>query len=213
MKFAIASSAALALALAAAPAWAASVNVTFANGGSPTASDDIFQNFNSTPVGTSLGTNAAVYNGTTSGIAARPAFGSTGNYGAVLGEPTDGSAHFAFGPTGSFGFTLGSLDTYNALQLFFDDLSSVTLTSGQIINGMSFPSGNQSSNNSNGFVRIYGVGANLVGATFKSTSNSFEFDNLATGVPEPTTWAMMILGLGVAGAAMRRRQTVSVKYA
>ncbi len=29
--------------------------------------------------------------------------------------------------------------------------------------------------------------------------------NFASGVPEPATWAMMILGFGVAGAAVRRR--------
>lgn len=37
-----------------------------------------------------------------------------------------------------------------------------------------------------------------------------------TGVPEPTTWAMMLLGVGFAGAAMRRKQQiarVSVRYA
>ena len=35
----------------------------------------------------------------------------------------------------------------------------------------------------------------------------------AMGVPEPSTWAMMILGIGFAGAAMRRRQRVSLSYA
>lgn len=35
----------------------------------------------------------------------------------------------------------------------------------------------------------------------------------SNGVPEPSTWAMMILGIGFAGAAMRRRQRVSVSYA
>lgn len=32
-------------------------------------------------------------------------------------------------------------------------------------------------------------------------------------VPEPATWAMMILGFGAIGASMRRRQKVSVSYA
>ncbi len=35
----------------------------------------------------------------------------------------------------------------------------------------------------------------------------------AAGVPEPSTWLMMILGVGIAGAALRRRrQTVKVSY-
>ena len=33
------------------------------------------------------------------------------------------------------------------------------------------------------------------------------------GVPEPSIWAMMIAGIGFAGAAMRRRQRISLKYA
>ncbi len=33
------------------------------------------------------------------------------------------------------------------------------------------------------------------------------------GVPEPATWAMLILGFGVVGGAMRRRQRVSVRFA
>ncbi len=32
-------------------------------------------------------------------------------------------------------------------------------------------------------------------------------------VPEPATWAMLILGFGVIGGAMRRRQRVSVRFA
>lgn len=33
------------------------------------------------------------------------------------------------------------------------------------------------------------------------------------GVPEPATWAMMLMGFGVVGGAMRRRQKVSVSFA
>jgi PEP-CTERM motif len=34
-----------------------------------------------------------------------------------------------------------------------------------------------------------------------------------TGVPEPATWALMILGFGLLGTSMRRRQRVGVSYA
>ena len=41
----------------------------------------------------------------------------------------------------------------------------------------------------------------------RSSSNSFESDNFAVAaVPEPATWAMMIMGFGTIGALMRRRQ-------
>lgn len=39
------------------------------------------------------------------------------------------------------------------------------------------------------------------------------FDTGAPAVPEPATWAMMIGGFGMMGAALRRRQKVAVTYA
>ena len=37
---------------------------------------------------------------------------------------------------------------------------------------------------------------------------SFRVSEIGTAVPEPTTWAMLILGLGAAGSALRRRRAV-----
>lgn len=48
---------------------------------------------------------------------------------------------------------------------------------------------------------------------FSSTGNSFEFDSLAGGVPEPTTWALMIVGFGGAGALLRRRRRAGAAVA
>lgn len=52
----------------------------------------------------------------------------------------------------------------------------------------------------------------LVGAAFNNAdrrTDSFKFSNLtvsgSTSVPEPATWAMMIMGFGLVGSAMRRR--------
>ncbi len=44
--------------------------------------------------------------------------------------------------------------------------------------------------------------------TFSSGQNSFEFDNIAAGVPEPATWALMILGFGAVGATIRSQRRV-----
>jgi PEP-CTERM motif len=46
----------------------------------------------------------------------------------------------------------------------------------------------------------------------RTNSVSFVLDNLTIGnaVPEPATWAMMILGLGMVGAAARRRRQIRV---
>lgn len=37
-------------------------------------------------------------------------------------------------------------------------------------------------------------------------------DNVTSAVPEPTTWGMMILGIGLVGGALRRRQQPAVRY-
>jgi len=41
----------------------------------------------------------------------------------------------------------------------------------------------------------------------------YNFTEAVAAVPEPSTWAMMILGFGVIGAAMRRRAKPSVSFA
>ncbi|MCU6456053.1 PEPxxWA-CTERM sorting domain-containing protein [Sphingomonas sp. A2-49] len=63
-----------------------------------------------------------------------------------------------------------------------------------------------------------------INATFNTDRNSVTITNATNGtfaamtgaVPEPATWAMMILGMGAVGFAMRRRQknvTTTVAYA
>lgn len=189
-----------------APAAVAAPTVSFAGGSGATApGTTVFQNFDSYAPGTSIGTNANIYDASVSGVAARPAYGSTGNFAAVLGG---GSYTVNFAATNIFSFVLGSLDTYNSLKLLFSDNSSLTYQGGQIINDLSFPSGNQISGETNGVVTYRANGGpQIVGATFQSSQNSFEFDNLARGgVPEPATWALMILGFGAVAGAMRRRR-------
>lgn len=50
-----------------------------------------------------------------------------------------------------------------------------------------------------------------------ATGTSLNIDNInvndPAAVPEPSTWAMMVLGFGLVGFAMRRRQTVRVNWA
>jgi hypothetical protein len=47
-----------------------------------------------------------------------------------------------------------------------------------------------------------------------SLGNSFTLDNVTIGaaVPEPTTWAMLMLGFGAVGAVLRSRRRVAVSY-
>jgi hypothetical protein len=165
----------------------------------------VIQDFERNPAGTAIGTKAAIYASNVSGESARPAFGSTGGFGVVR---TGGSYSIDFAPTGLFAFVLGSLDTYNKLTLRYADGGTLALSGGQIINGASFPSGNQVSGLTNGVVsyRVDG-GLLLTGATFTSTGNSFEFDTIAVAaVPEPETWALLIGGFGLVGFGLRRRR-------
>lgn len=49
-------------------------------------------------------------------------------------------------------------------------------------------------------------------ATEGSANVTGRFTLLANSVPEPATWAMMIVGFGAVGGAMRRRQRKTVRY-
>jgi hypothetical protein len=53
---------------------------------------------------------------------------------------------------------------------------------------------------------LAGLNEGITGFSLSSSRNSAEIDNLAVGsaVPEPTTWAMMLVGFGAVGFAMRR---------
>ncbi|KQT32561.1 hypothetical protein ASG29_12410 [Sphingomonas sp. Leaf412] len=46
-----------------------------------------------------------------------------------------------------------------------------------------------------------------------SIHQGFITSAIAAGVPEPTTWALMILGMGAVGGAMRRRAKTTVRFA
>jgi hypothetical protein len=54
-------------------------------------------------------------------------------------------------------------------------------------------------------ITVYGKVLGTGNGSYSGTLN-------VAAVPEASTWAMMILGLGFAGAAMRRRQQQTVRY-
>lgn len=186
--------------------------ISFTNGsGALAAGMGVFQDFESVAPGTMIGANAYAVNMSTN-LTFRPAYGSTGNFGAVL---DGGSYSIAFGPTSMFSFVLGSLDTFNFLTLGFADGTSQTYQGGQITNDASYNSGSRTDVDTNGRV-TYTVnsGPLISSATFRSSGgNSFEFDNLAAAVPEPAMWGMMILGFGLVGGALRRRTSTKVSFA
>ncbi len=138
----------------------------------------------------------------------------TGNYYTVT---NDGGPHFATltvtnGWLTKFSFYLGSPDTYNTVQ-FFEGANQIGPTlSGNAI--WACPGCAQGGFQGFGARAVYDFGgAHVTSVKFGATGNSFEFDNLAGvigGVPEPTTWTMMILGFGGIGALLRRRRSATV---
>jgi hypothetical protein len=137
--------------------------------------------------------------------------GGSGYSGTLPNDPT----HYLTIPGGAkailsslagmtaFSLYMGSPDTYNSIR-FIGDGVDTTLAGGQLSGG------NVSQSWAYGArVNFDFGGAKIHQIVLSSSSNSFETDNFAVAggaVPEPATWAMMILGFGTIGALMRRRQ-------
>jgi len=124
---------------------------------------------------------------------------------------TGGTATYTFtDPTAAFQFDWGSADQYNVLTIY-TNLGSYTK------GGAFIPpaNGDQGANATNGlFTAWAGPGEVITGFKLYSAHNSFEIDNLAVkAVPEPGTWALMIMGFAGLGAVMRRRRDQSVMQA
>ncbi|MBS0360448.1 MAG: PEPxxWA-CTERM sorting domain-containing protein [Proteobacteria bacterium] len=111
----------------------------------------------------------------------------------------------------NFQFYMGSPDTFNGITINFANaaLSPVTLNGEAIWGGTPPGSGDQSL----GFTVTYHFDAPVSSIVFTSDNNSFEFDKLAGSVPEPATWALMIMGFGGAGALVRNRRRQAVAAA
>jgi hypothetical protein len=132
--------------------------------------------------------------GGSEGLYATPYSDGT-NYMAVLSGQSE---TVVYGKTYSeLGLYWGSIDTYNVITLF-NGANSVVVSVPPVSDGDQFAS------DSNRYFVVSGFDFNKV--VFGSSQNSFEFDNVAVaGAPEPSTWAMMLLGFAGLGFAGYRK--------
>jgi hypothetical protein len=161
-------------------------------------------NFNG---GTSPFTGGAVVTGTTPGSYVTPAGDATPYF--AVGPSTSTPASLALSAISQLSFYWGTIDIYNTIS--FDGLN-------QSFGGALFGGTNSDVTRPSRQVTFYftpAESAALTGLTLRSGSNAFELDNLIFGsaAPEPGTWAMMIVGFGAAGVALRRRRKGAVPSA
>jgi hypothetical protein len=144
------------------------------------------------------------YADTTTGTAAEPA-GDTSRYAYVSGALGSGIGTLSTPDLRAISFYWGSIDAFNSVDVL--GAGGVTL---KTVNGadISAANGNQTLPETNRRVVFTAdPGEVITGLRFKSTGVAFEFDSIAAAaVPEPASWAMMVAGFGLVGAASRKRR-------
>ena len=116
---------------------------------------------------------------------------------------------------GSFSFIWGSIDTFNFLTLITAGALHGYNYSGSCIAGLipTPANGSQTLNPQNPIVTF--LLSVSIRPTWRlrlnSSQNAFEIDDIADqgSVPEPSTWAMMLLGFGAIAFTIRRRKSAN----
>jgi hypothetical protein len=185
----------------------AATTVNSINGPDDTSNLNVLFDFNSgAPAG--LSGNYTITTGTAADLFAAP-LGDTTPYLVVPGQGTAGTALLDLG--GAFkklSFYWGSIDRYNTVEFFTGANGSGTSLGA--FAGDAIPAapanGDQGSalNNRRVFFNFGGDTAQSV--RFTSSNIAFELDNIATAVPEPSTWATLLAGMTLVGMSMRRRE-------
>ena len=144
-------------------------------------------------------------------------FGNFANGDALLWNRGAGDLTFTFAnAVAGFGTQFQS-DSFGAFT------GSISVNGGAL--GVFNFNGNSNSNGDNSavFAGILSDSADITSVTYSLTSNGTSFainqgrltgSGLVGVVPEPSAWALLILGMGTVGAAMRRRrQAANVSFA
>lgn len=109
-------------------------------------------------------------------------------------------------------FYVGSLDGFNGVTFTHKDGTTETFMGTAIDSLLTTVNadGNQAAADSNGRLS-FTFSDPITAVHFSSASNSFEISNIATTMelalaPEPTGWAMMLVGFGGVGGLLRKRR-------
>lgn len=147
------------------------------------------------------------------GQRAAPAGTGTGAYRSIGagGRSTFDFSGFTQGaPLRRLSFYWGSIDSYNHVDFLNPQGTLVGAFAG---GDLPLANGNQTAAATNRRVFFDFLPAeNVTAVRFRSTGTAFELDSIGaiTGaVPEPATWAMLILGFGAVGIGLRRRRPVA----
>ena len=113
-------------------------------------------------------------------------------------------------PTNYLSFLWGSPDTYNRLTVT-TNMGVQTFTTSSL--GFPVSNGNQSFSQYVQFAASAGETITSVAFSNNPSVNAFETANFSIGsaVPEPATWAMMLVGFGAVGYSMRRRKKATTR--
>lgn len=103
----------------------------------------------------------------------------------------------------------GSMDDYNSITLLDKNGKSIKSFTGLQISSPANGDRADKSTNRRVTFTTSGMTSPIYGLDFQSSTPAFEVDNIAFmtpggEVPEPTTWTMMMGGLGLLGVSLRR---------
>jgi hypothetical protein len=160
---------------------------------------------------------AGTAKGTTPGVSAAPLGMGEGSDGTTYMSVQGGGTELATWATAQTSLSIywGSIDgdavgndNLNSLAITID---GYTLTGANLVSLGALGAGAQGVSADNQWVTITGLGA-FTQVSFSSTANAFEF-SLGSGVPEPSTWAMMALGFAGLGLMGWRTSRTSARAA
>jgi hypothetical protein len=132
--------------------------------------------------------------------------GMDGDY-LYIGNGAAYTLDFSAAPITFFSFVFNSINNRNHLTFNYAD-GTVQNFNGLAILG--------SPANAPLFGRVsydVGLGSRIESVSFSGGEEAFTIDSIASAAPEPSTWALMILGFGLIGAQLRRRKGLTARHA